>query len=673
MCDGYPLRPDPLIPRRSLLLGLTGLALLMGSLAQGSAPVPDPLAAQRRLFLAAEQALERGDQGRYAELRGRLTDYPLVPYLDHLALGKAPGRRAAEDFLERYPDGPLGRRVRRDLVEHLAGAEDWQGVLDTYRPDGALAQRCHYLTALWQQGRAEEALGEVDRLWRSAEADPKACERLFAEWRRRGRLTTEGVWQRIGLALAQGNQVLASDLEPHLPAADRPWLRLWLRAQRDPGRLYEGIQPLGPHSQRAHILVEGIKRLANQDPAAAAALRGLLEGEEGLTAAERCTADSALALGRARSGAGAAEALAELDALGACLTSTRQREERLRAALRARDWGRLGCWIQTLPEAERQEEAWRYWHARALEALGDLEVATFIWEDLAQQRSYYGFLAADRLTQPYRLGHRPLQMDPEVAGRLSALDGTRRAKELLALERTAAARREWQQLIDNLAPAELQAAALLAQGWGWHDQTILTLARAEDWDDLELRFPLAHQVPVAEAAAQHQLDPAWIYAVLRQESAFAADLRSTAGAIGLMQLLPATAKEVAREGGQGPITPSALTQPGLNIALGSAYLAKLNRRLGGHAVLATAAYNGGPARVAGWLPREPQEADLWVELIPLRETRQYVQRVLTYQVIYRHRLGEEPQPLGRMMAPIPPDPRLANPKADGGDGTVPPS
>lgn len=659
---------DPMKHGYSLLIGLIGIALLIGPHAEASDPTARILT-QRRLLLAAEQALERGERGRYAELRGQLNDYPLLPYLDHRALGKAPTRAEAEAFLERYPDTPLSQKVRRELVERLADAGDWKGVLATYRPSGSIAQRCHYLTALWQQGQADLALGEAGILWSSAESDPKACQALFAEWIGGGRLTTELVWQRITLAMAEGNLALASELERYLPAADQSWLRLWLAVQRDPRQLAERIQPLGPHPQRGRILVEGIKRLANQDPATAATLWSVVRSEAGFSGADLCAVDSALALGRARRDVPGS--LAGLDGLGPCLSSPRQREERLRAALRAQDWGRLRCWIEDLPEGERQEEVWRYWYARALETLGDEEVASFIWETLAQERSYYGFLAADRVGQPYRLGHRALSVDPELAEQLAERGATQRAQELLALERTAAARREWQLLIEDLAPAELQAAAYLAQGWGWHDQTILTLARAGAWDDLELRFPLAHQALVSEAAAQQQLDPAWIYAVLRQESAFASDLRSAAGAIGLMQLLPATAKEVARERGLGEVSANGLTQPALNIALGSAYLAKLHQRLGGHPLLATAAYNGGPARVMTWLPTEPLAADLWVELIPLRETRQYLQRVLAYQIIYRHRLGEEPLPLARLMTPIPPDQRLVGPKGRRGEGSVP--
>lgn len=634
-----------------LFLGLLGLLLVdLMPLAEGESSSPEPSASQRRLFLAAEQAWERGDQRRFGELRAQLSDYPLLPYLDYQVLGEIPNRDKAEPFLARYPDTPLAQRLRQGLVERLADTRDWQGVLDIYRPDPSVTQRCHYLTALWHLGRAEQVLDEVRDLWLSAEGNPKACEVLFQEWLRGGHLTTDWVWQRIYLALSQGNTRLASSLEANLPVPDRGLLQTWLAIRRNPRQLIERIRSLGPHPQRPRILVEGVLALVAQDQAAATAQWASLGGEEGLTDTDRCRVDSALALARAR--ADAVGSLPDLERVGPCLATARQREERLRAALRARDWGRVRCWIQALPGDEQLQEVWRYWLANAHQETGDGEVAALMWEALAQERSYYGFLAADRVNRPYRIEHRPLLPDPRAEQRLDALGGVRRAQELLALERTVPARREWQLLSEGRTPAELQAMARLAHRWGWHDQAILILARAGSWDDLELRFPLAHGALVADAANQEQLDPAWIFAVMRQESAFATDIRSSAGAIGLMQLLPTTANEVSRERGQGRITPLALTQPRLNVSLGSAYLAKLHRSLGAHLVLTLAAYNAGPARVGGWLPQEPMAAELWVELIPLRETRQYVQRVLAYQVIYRCRLGQESLPMSGWMTPI---------------------
>ena len=148
------------------------------------------------------------------------------------------------------------------------------------------------------------------------------------------------------------------------------------------------------------------------------------------------------------------------------------------------------------------------------------------------------------------------------------------------------------------------------------------------------------------------LPGAWIYAVLREESTFDRGAGSPAGAVGLMQLMPDTARSVAKAIGQRTPSRGDLLDPATNIALGSAYLAAMGARYGAHPALATAAYNAGPHRVDKWLPAAPMPADLWIATIPFRETRDYVRRVLAYRIIYADRLGVCPAPLGVALGPV---------------------
>jgi soluble lytic murein transglycosylase len=202
---------------------------------------------------------------------------------------------------------------------------------------------------------------------------------------------------------------------------------------------------------------------------------------------------------------------------------------------------------------------------------------------------------------------------------------------------------------------DLKAAAKLASRSGWHDRAIFTLAQTGYWDDLELRFPVQHAELVAENAGRHGIDKAWIFAVMRQESAFMDNARSHAGALGLMQVMPATARHVARNLlKRKPPARREILQPDTNIALGSAYLSEVKSKLGDSAVLATAAYNAGPHRVARWLPQRTLPADIWIELVPFEETRTYLRRVLTYTVIYEKRLGLTPTRLAQRLHPVPP-------------------
>jgi len=631
------------------------ILLLLVPAAALSSPPGDGGETARQNFVRAEQALRRGDAEEYRRLQEQLADYPLLPYLDYLELSadwdKASGAEV-ERFLERHQDTPLAAQARRAWLNRLAESARWEDFLRFYRDGDSARRKCQYLTALIRTGESSEALKQVEPLWLNGHSQPEACDPVFQEWIANGLLTPELVWGRITLAMDSGNGALARYLRQFLGDADRRWLDLWLEVDADPEVLRDSARFADPHPYRSRILVHGVGRASERDPDGAASLWRMWREDGQLSPADRCAGDTAVAFGQAAKGTG--EALAGLDPLDPCLDSPRLRERRLRAAIGLSDWGRLLRWIDALPDDEKEGEPWRYWGARARQALGDPSAADSLLRDLARERSYYGFLAAARSGLSAHIGHQPVATDPDLEQRIESSLPAQRARELLALDRAAWSRREWRELTAELDAAGLRAAALVAHRWGWHDQAIFTLARAGYWDDLVLRFPLAHASLIEEQAGRHGLDPAWIYAVLRQESAFATDVRSPAGAVGLMQLLPSTAREVASLEGLSDPGHLDLVDPALNIALGSAYLARIHRQFRGHPLLATAAYNAGPGRVESWLPGTPTEADQWVESIPFRETRQYVQRVLTYLVIYQSRLGREPVPMTELLAPVGP-------------------
>jgi soluble lytic murein transglycosylase len=304
-----------------------------------------------------------------------------------------------------------------------------------------------------------------------------------------------------------------------------------------------------------------------------------------------------------------------------------------------------------MPELPEKGDRWLYWQGRAEAALGEDAAAAATFRLAARQRSFWGMLAADRLGLPYALEPRPVPAEPARVRRIVAAPAVARIRALDRVGRDADMRREWRLLTRDLETPDLLAAAVVADGLQWHDQAIFTLARTDYWDDLVLRFPLAYREVVAELAWQTALPEDWIYAVIRQESVFNPTVASHAGALGLMQLMPDTAREVAA--GQGLAAPSRtqILEPGLNLRLGSDYLARMRDRFG-HAALATAAYNAGPQRVARWVPAQCTPADLWIVAIPFAETRAYVERVLAYRIIYRARLGLEPVRLSELLPPV---------------------
>ena len=309
--------------------------------------------------------------------------------------------------------------------------------------------------------------------------------------------------------------------------------------------------------------------------------------------------------------------------------------------------------LDTLPPETRGELRWRYWRARALTALGRSEEAS--WAEIAAERDYYGFLAADRIAAPYRIVQDPAGSSAERVRRVEGTGGFRRAREFHALGFRNGFRREWRRLLGRLEGEDLEAAAQLALRDGLYFESIRAAARAGALDRVDLRFPVAWREEAAAAAREHGIDPAWVLATIRMESAFRPRARSPAGALGLMQIMPATGRQLARAAGLRGSGDPALLDPDENIRLGAAYLRQLLDRLHGHPALVSAAYNAGPHRARRWLARgRGLEPDLWVEFVPYKETRQYVKRILEYRIVYRRLLGAPPVRLSDLLRPLPP-------------------
>ena len=315
------------------------------------------------------------------------------------------------------------------------------------------------------------------------------------------------------------------------------------------------------------------------------------------------------------------------------------RQWRVRAAIRNGEWQTGLRFIALLPEPEQKEGEWRYWKARLLERSGEQTQAQTLYRVLAKERSYYGFLAADRVGQPYAMQHVSVQASPQEMGATLARPGIQMAKELFTLGDTTAARRQWNWVTGRLSNREMAVAAVLARHWGWHDRAILTVAKSDHLDDLELRFPVLYRDMVEASAQRNNIDSDWVYGVLRQESAFVADARSAAGALGLMQLMPRTGQLTGQRINLRLPNNTAILNIENNLKLGASYLRTVLDINHGHQILATASYNAGPNRVREWLPgHKSLDADVWVDTVPYNETRNYVKNVMAFTTVYAYRL-----------------------------------
>jgi len=615
------------------------------------------LAEQRTRFLAAEKALRLRRVSEFQRLLSTLTDYPLYPYLQYQdikqRLHKIPPQ-AVSAFLEQYQNLPISTSLRRQFLRQLARQERWQQYLDFYTPTKNIRLQCHYLYALIRTGQAETAYPDIKKRWLTGRSQPRTCDRIFKHWKAAGKLTTELVWQRMELALDEGRRTLARYLLRLLPAEDQKLARLWIKLHRKPHLLSRHQAQIADstHHMAPRLFINVVKRLARSDPREAAKIWFSPTTRHTAPEAEQYDVPQQIAISLAR------KQLPESDAWFSIIPeeylSDTARQWRVRIALRQARWSQVLTALDALTPRQQASDRWQYWRARAHEELGETETAATQFTALARQRSYYGFLSADRLNLPYAIADRPHKASAGTLFGISQQPAVQRAREFVRLGRRVEARREWWSATRHMSNDERVDAAKLAQYWGWAGQSILTMASTDQRDDLTLRFPLLFQEQILNYSEREDINPAWTYGVIRRESAFVQDARSPKGALGLMQLMPATAKYISRSLPKKYQGKSKLTQADINLSLGTRYLRKMLKRFGGQTVLATAAYNAGESRIMRWLPTETTlDAERWIENIPFRETREYVTSVLAFTIIYADRLGFAQKRLSQHMSAVP--------------------
>ena len=618
-------------------------------------PEQQNLAPQRLDFVAAEHALKQNNPREFQRLLTNLADYPLYPYLLYQELYPRLNIAAPAEvygFLWAYADSPVAWRLHDAWLRTLAERGRWQDFLADYQPvSDSDEMQCLYRRALINTGNTTEAFADLDIVWLTGQSLPAVCDGVFEVWRKDGGLSDDLVWQRLALAIEAGQTDLAARMSHLLPPADQLWAGWWLELRQRPERVKAPPLFNLQHPWVPRIFAYGIRRLALSDAAGAVDIWQAVRTTQPFTASQVASVNRNLALALASQGD--PQASVWLGALGHNEEDQRVRERRVLLAMNSGAWDAVLTWISQLSIEEQASSRWRYWQARALEHLDFSEQAAAIYARLVG-RDYYGFLAADRLGQPYTITHRPLLFTAEEMAVVEQVPGIQRAREFYALGRLVDTRREWNDTLPDFDENLKLRAAKLAHDWGWRDGAIFTLAQAPRQDDLELLFPLDHRQHVELYAKDSAIDPAWAFAIMRQESAFVTDARSPVGAMGLMQIMPATARMVAKELKMKLNNIDNLLLPEINVRLGAAYLRTGLDRFAAHPVLATAAYNAGVGRVRQWMPTtdNAMSAELWVENIPFKETRDYVRRVMAFTIIYQYRLGGAPVSLSTLMLPI---------------------
>lgn len=641
----------------TLILSLSGVILSLNS--AFAFTDAKKIVTQRYQYESAQRALRLGHKQTFKRLERQLRDYPLHTYLKlneyTRGLSRLPTTQI-KDFINENAGTPVSTKLRHRWLKSLARRGRWQLFLDNYYPNNDRQLQCYFASALFKTKQSDRAYVVLEGLWLTSRSLPRQCNKSISQWHKSGALSNELVWQRIHLSMKAGRSRLARYLARYLPKHERFWVKMWSKIRRNPEYLVKAHDYF-PDNARPKMLrwmiVDGLSRMARKDPQQAAPLWQKLAAIYTFKPLERERILRRLSIALLKENNDEARSwIAKLDIN---LVDDKLSSWHVMTAISDQDYASALDWINRLSPALQQKPKWIYWRARALEAVGELDEARSHYLVNTDSRNYYGFLAADRIGQVYRLTHRPVGYSTKNMDKIEKIPAILRARELLALKRAADARREWNYAVGRMSHPQMLTAARLASEWQWPDRAIQTLAQAKYWDDLELRFPLTHQELVINQSQKHKINPAWAFAVIRQESAFTPDAKSHAGALGLMQLMPRTARQVARRLRVSMRnTKKALLNITTNVRLGVSYLKRISDRYNGHPVLATAAYNAGASRVRSWLPEVGTSvpADVWVEMVPFAETQNYLKRVLTYTVIYEKRLGLPASTLLERMQPI---------------------
>ncbi|NJD32080.1 MAG: hypothetical protein FIB04_09360 [Gammaproteobacteria bacterium] len=612
----------------------------------GAAPT-DPYADARRQFVAAYAVAENGAAGAAAADSEVLHEYPLYPYLLSARLERRLIDPAAtpdiKAFLEKYGDQPVSRPLRREWLMALALRADWATYLAIYRPDvdDTIAARCNAYAARIALGRTDGMSDEALALWSTPKSLPPACDPATDWLKTQGLLTPDLIRRRAIAALDKGESGLARFLARSLPDATAAPISAWAALIESPRTSVDAYIAAPEREVAREALLDGWQRYARADAAGAA------DRYPALVEARRLDARAAspfalavavpLALGRNL------RAL-EFFALGHPDDfDERAHEWHARAALWAGDWARVRKAIDAMPDSLRNQNRWRYWSARAYEQLGDANAAKQGYAAVLPTDNWYAVLSAARLGQPYSPTLQPVGLSDAEMDKLATDPAFVRTHELILCDMQTEAASEWKAALDGLTPSVQPQAIGLAARWGWYLQAIAAAAKLGLFNDYDLLYPRPYDADVRRGASLSGLPPELIYAIIRQESLYRADARSSADALGLMQLLPATARHTAKAWDMPAPSRASLLQPSVNVPLGSAYLRGLFDRFGEQAPLAIASYNAGPGAVRRWLPDAPMSADVWVENIPYNETRGYVQRVSWHTIVFGWLDGRKPR------------------------------
>ncbi len=629
--------------KRLIILPL--LLISLNVIAEGKLYFTDPdfYKKDRVVYKQAMQALEKENWGEYEQYRSQLNQYPLATYLDYEYLRRSfrtlPTLQI-KTFLDEHKGYVAGKRLHIEWLGYLARDHQWPLFKEFYSADlKSDVLDCYNLQAELVVSSDDRPIYEkIGEQWNKPYSLNSACDPAFSEWEHHGFKNQAIIWKRYQRALLANNVGLTQYLGTQLNSDHLKTVKYLKNISGNldywTNRLSNDHEQLELESATVKYILKSITN-SNFEKSAYVLEKNKIQMEK----ADLMEIQRLIAWYYAKtSGETAVKWIKKF---------TNYRDESfvdplLRYSMQDKNWALYTETFKSLPAVFKNQDEWLYWYVIAQEALGfedadpALKPKTLLTK-LAQEQSFYGLLAAEKNHSPIfpntRFTPQKADISEDVLKKLGA------AIELYHMNELTESNNDWYYTTSKFTPDEWRQAGIIAYQMGWNNRTIQAFGQAKLWTAAEERFPILYRDDFYKNAKLQNIDPGWILAVARQESAFSPVARSPVGALGILQLMPATASKVARKMGLS-YNDHKLLDPAYNIKLGTKYLKDQLNNYNNNYVLATAAYNAGPGRVKEWLNARPLTEDWahWTATIPYKETRGYVQNITMFSKIYNMKL-----------------------------------
>jgi len=600
--------------------------------------------------LAARDAYRHGERVRLARSVNALQGNDLQPWAEYWQLRLKVEDRQTDgipDFLSRHSGTYLAEKLRSDWLRLLGRQQEWDAFQQEYskllQPEQDIV--CYALQARLAH-QDSTALDEARPLWFNVLDLPDVCLPLMEKLVAEKRLDADDVWERVRRLLEVKKMPQAKLFARYLPQGQEPDAKTLDTIADKPARYLAHLPAkFAATRQGREMALFAVIRMSRVDPSVAASQWKVIE--ERFTATERAYAWGQIAWQAAQRHQSESLALYERAQSASATTALAgdQLAWKVRAALRALNWPAVGSAIEQMPPQLASDAAWVYWQARALAAQGKPEEAKVMYQKIAGQPNFYGNLADEELGRTFTLPARATPPTVDEIARAATNPGLRRALSLMRLDMRVEGVREWNWTVRGMDDRQLLAAAELARRADIYDRAISTADRTLAEHDYGMRYPAPFREYVDPKVRALALDSGWVYGLMRQESRFVLNANSSAGAKGLMQLMPSTARWVAKKINLPNFRPAAVVDMDTNVILGTHYLKMVLDSLDNHPVLASAAYNAGPGRARRWRAERPLEGAIYIETIPFNETRDYVKKVMCNAIYYAALFDDKPQSL----------------------------